>query len=264
KFSTKKFPASRIASIDVVDIGLKQHHIKALLEADVTLARNQIKLQKKAGKKISVTGWLLYVIAKTVDENNDVHAFLKNKRSKVIFENINISLMIERKVGDEKVPIACVIKNVQEKDPVQLTQEIEELKNTPVSENDSSLNSSRLANLLSIYTRLPGFLRRSIWNFILKRPGMAHRAMGSVMVTSVGMFGKVKGWFIPTSVHPLAFGLGAITEKPGIIKGVVMPREYLYLTVLMNHDVVDGAPMARFINKLVKNIESAYGLETNN
>ena len=86
--------------------------------------------------------------------------------------------------------------------------------------------------------------------------------MGSVLVTSVGMFGKVRGWFIPSSVHPLAFGLGAIIRKPGIVDGKITPREYLYFTVLMNHDVIDGAPMARFINQLTKNIEKGYALES--
>ena len=33
------------------------------------------------------------------------------------------------------------------------------------------------------------------------------------------------------------------------------------LTVAFDHDVVDGAPAARFLNRLVEMIESGYGLE---
>ena len=36
--------------------------------------------------------------------------------------------------------------------------------------------------------------------------------------------------------------------------------EILHLTVLVDHDAVDGAPMARFIGALTKNIENGIGL----
>jgi pyruvate/2-oxoglutarate dehydrogenase complex dihydrolipoamide acyltransferase (E2) component len=35
----------------------------------------------------------------------------------------------------------------------------------------------------------------------------------------------------------------------------------LDLTVAFDHDVVDGAPAARFVKRLVELIESGYGLE---
>jgi pyruvate/2-oxoglutarate dehydrogenase complex dihydrolipoamide acyltransferase (E2) component len=35
----------------------------------------------------------------------------------------------------------------------------------------------------------------------------------------------------------------------------------LNLTVAFDHDVVDGAPAARFVNRLVELIENGYGLE---
>ncbi len=74
------------------------------------------------------------------------------------------------------------------------------------------------------------------------------------------MFGKLYGWPIPTTSHPLAFAIGGITKKPGVINDKIEIREYLTITVLFNHDVVDGAPAARFINKLKELIESGYGL----
>ena len=84
--------------------------------------------------------------------------------------------------------------------------------------------------------------------------------MGSVVLTSVGMMGNVHGWFIHTSIHPISFGVGSIIKKPRVIKDQIEIREILYMTVLIDHDVIDGAPMARFISKLSKNIESGYGL----
>jgi pyruvate/2-oxoglutarate dehydrogenase complex dihydrolipoamide acyltransferase (E2) component len=37
----------------------------------------------------------------------------------------------------------------------------------------------------------------------------------------------------------------------------------LNMTILIDHDVVDGAPVARFINELTENIKNGIGLQTN-
>ncbi|MBP1761033.1 MAG: hypothetical protein H6Q64_575 [Firmicutes bacterium] len=85
--------------------------------------------------------------------------------------------------------------------------------------------------------------------------------MGSVMLTSVGMFSTFDGWVIPTSIHPLCFAVGTITKKPGVIDGEIAVREYLKMTVLIDHDVMDGAPAARFLSRLDELIQKAYGLK---
>lgn len=84
--------------------------------------------------------------------------------------------------------------------------------------------------------------------------------MGTVVITSVGMMGKINGWVIPVSVHPLCFAIGSIVKKPGVIEDRIEIREYLYMTALVDHDVIDGAPAVRALSKLTKLIESGYGL----
>ena len=54
--------------------------------------------------------------------------------------------------------------------------------------------------------------------------------------------------------------MGSIIKKPVVIDDKIEIREILNMTALIDHDVMDGAPMARFITKLSKNIESALGL----
>jgi hypothetical protein len=45
------------------------------------------------------------------------------------------------------------------------------------------------------------------------------------------------------------------------VDGRIEPREILNLTVGFDHDVIDGAPAARFARRLVELIESGYGLD---
>ena len=69
------------------------------------------------------------------------------------------------------------------------------------------------------------------------------------------MFGKGGGWgiaFLPT--HTLGLTVGGITQKPGVQDGQIEVREYLNLTLSFDHDIVDGAPAARFTIKLIEAI----------
>jgi len=78
------------------------------------------------------------------------------------------------------------------------------------------------------------------------------------------MFGKGGGgssWGIPVGIHPLVIALGGTARKPGIVGDKIEVREYLGMTVLFNHDVTDGAPVVRFVQRLRELIENAYGLE---
>ena len=49
--------------------------------------------------------------------------------------------------------------------------------------------------------------------------------------------------------------------KPAEVEDRVEPREILDLTIIFDHDVIDGAPAARFTRKVVELIESGCGLD---
>ncbi len=73
--------------------------------------------------------------------------------------------------------------------------------------------------------------------------------------------GKIRGGAIPMGTSTSIFVVvGGITKKPGVINDEIAIREYLYLTITADHDIVDGGPLARFVERLTKLIESAYGI----
>ncbi|NVM46860.1 MAG: 2-oxo acid dehydrogenase subunit E2 [Candidatus Lokiarchaeota archaeon] len=57
------------------------------------------------------------------------------------------------------------------------------------------------------------------------------------------------------------FSIGAITKKPSVIEDKIEIREILHTTILFDHDIIDGAPAARFSAKLKVLIEKGFGLE---
>src|SRR6266536_720574 len=70
----------------------------------------------------------------------------------------------------------------------------------------------------------------------------------------------VAGAYPPQPPHSLFLTLVGITEKPGVVDGHIAIREYLSLTVSLDHDIIDGAPAARFVTRLKELIESGFGL----
>jgi len=45
------------------------------------------------------------------------------------------------------------------------------------------------------------------------------------------------------------------------VDGRIEIREYLCMTLSFDHDIIDGAPVARFTQRRKEIIESGYGLE---
>src|SRR5574344_9031 len=259
-YKTKVFPDSRIASIDVCEIGKHKHHIVGLLEFDVTDSRIKIrKYNKNNQTKISFNAWLIHVIGKTIKKYETAGSYLIGKNNLMIFEDINISIIVEKKLNGTKVPIPLVIEKVNEISIVSETAKISMAKNQELTQKDITLQKNA-KQTERIYYLLPRFLRLLFWKYLLKHPKFAFNKMGNVAFTSIGMMGKINGWFIPISVHPICFGIGSIIKKPTVIDNEIAIREILNVSILIDHDVMDGAPMARFINELRTNIENGLSL----
>lgn len=255
-----EFPRTRLATFDIGAIGKQKHYVTALLELNVGETRRKIKEKRKtAGAKVSFTGWLLKAIAETIGRHKEVAAFHLGRRKLMIFADVDISIVVEKEVAGYKVPLPLVIRRANEKSAEEITAEIENAKSGEL-EKEQAVLARGTSFSERIYYFLPGAVRRLAWRSMLRRPRFVFKKMGNAIVTSVGMMGRVNGWFIQTSVHPLSFGIGSITRKPVAAGGEVKVGEVLHMTVLVDHNAVDGAPMARFIGELSGNIEAGVGL----
>jgi len=258
-FNYHKIPQSRIATFDVYSIGMLKHHVSALLEFDVTDSREKLRALKRAGKKVSFNAWIIKVISKALEQHPEATGYIHSKKKLIIFNDINISIMVEKEWDGRKVPIPLVIEKTNEKDVEEIAREIEDARNQELSGKDIVLQK-RSGMYERMYYFLPAFTRKMIWRFIMNHPKIAFRKMGNAVITSPGMMGQLSGWFIHKSIHPVSFGIGSVIKKPVVIDDEIRIREILNMTVLLDHDVIDGAPMVRFINDLTKYIEKGDGL----
>ena len=161
--------------------------------------------------------------------------------------------MIEPEAGAVAIP--HIIRNANRRTVRDISDEIRSIQ--------SNLErSEQQGKLVALAPRVPRFMRLLFFWGVKKNPHWFKRLEGTVVVTSVGMFGRGGGWgigFLPT--HTLGLTVGGITQKPGVHNGQVAVREYLNLTISFDHDIVDGAPAARFTRQLIELIEMATVLE---
>jgi hypothetical protein len=195
-----------------------------------------------------------------VEEHKEIQGCLKGRRQMVIFEDVNIGLMVEHKARKGGALMGHVILGANRKTYREIHEEIRSVQTSPVPSGRGMPSWFRSLMLL------PWPLSRLVMAFLRvnrRRDPLSFVSMGgTVAITSVGMFGGGhSGWGLTPTPQSLGLVVGGITLKPAIVEGRVEPREILNLTVMFDHDVVDGAPAARFTRRLVELIESGYGLK---
>ena len=257
-----EFPKTRYLTFDVGIIGGRKHHIAAFVEVDVTDARRLISAEKsKENTKISFTSWFLKCLGDVLEKMKGAHGIQYKKNKIIYFDNVDISMVVEKEINGELVPIPLLMKDVNKKTISDIFKEIETAKNQKIAdESDFVLGQKQSRRLMSIFLALPQCLRLIIWKRILKNPFLAKEQMGTVVVTSIGMVGRYPGWILPKSMHTLCIGLGSIVKKPWVVSDEIVVREILHMTVLLDHDVIDGAPASRFVGELISTLESGKGI----
>jgi pyruvate/2-oxoglutarate dehydrogenase complex dihydrolipoamide acyltransferase (E2) component len=253
-YTVAPFSTQRQVVVDSLDIA-RRHVVHGLVEIDVTKARQFIRDYKtKTSETLSFTAFVAMCLARAVDAHKSVQAFRDWRNRLIIFDEVDVVVMIEAQV--DRVAVPHIIRTANKKTFREIHDEIRAVQIQP---QKSAQESGWLIRLGWI---VPGFVRKFFLRLFTKNPHWMKKFGGTVVITSVGMFARGGGWGIGMlPMHTLALTLGGIAEKPGVIDGRIEIREYLDLTISVDHDIVDGAPLARFARELVGLIESGYGLE---
>lgn len=228
--------------------------ILGLLEVDVTGPRAALREHKaRTGESLSFTAFLTTCMAKAVAEHRAVQAFHLGRKRLAIFDDVDIVTRVEREVAGQKVVIPYIIRAANRK---SFREQHAEIRAAQVAD---------VRNQMQPFRFLPTPLFRPFASIVawigVFRPRLWKKLIGTVGITSVGMFGSGAGWGIPASAPTaLMVTVGGIGQKQAVLDGRTVTREYLCLTASVDHELVDGAPAARFTQRLKELIESGYGL----
>jgi pyruvate/2-oxoglutarate dehydrogenase complex dihydrolipoamide acyltransferase (E2) component len=261
--------AGRRMMVSANDLYWQKHCLFGLLEVDVTLARQSIQAYKaRTGEQLSFTGFLAYCLARAVDEDKTVQAYKKGRKQLVVFDNVDVMMMVEHKEGEKRSLMGHMIQSANHKSLKEIHQEIRSVQTGPLPQARGMPSWFRSALLLP--WPLPRLVKALLAMAVRRDPAFFTSMAGTVGISSVGMFGKgvsskgtaaLSGWGIAPFEHVLDLLVGSIALKPAVVEDRIEPREILNLTVIFDHDLIDGAPATRFTRRLVELITSGSGLD---
>lgn len=255
-YRTLPYPDLQHQMVDWNEIMCRQHTAHGLLEADITGARRAIhRVRRASGEPLSLTSLIVASFARAVAKDPRVQAYRKGRSRLIVFDDVDVAVLVEHVVDGERIPVPHIVRAAQSKSPGQIDREIREarLEKTPYA---------RALRFMPIWLRLPAFVRRFVWTRLLANPHRRKRLTGTATVTAVGMFGRGGGWGVPFISHSICLTIGGVDRRPGIgADGATEPREFVCLTVSIDHDVSNGAPVARLISGFRESLEAASALD---
>jgi pyruvate/2-oxoglutarate dehydrogenase complex dihydrolipoamide acyltransferase (E2) component len=248
------FPSTRNPIIDTGYMSARRHIIHGFLELDVTEARRIIKdTCGSDGQPLSFTAFLVASYARSIQQHPQVQAFRDILGRLVIFHEVDVSTMVEPVPGEVAVP--HLVHNAQERSVRDISEEIRGVQTNPHP-------WGKMERIMKFGTRLPRFARLGYMRIYKLNPEAFKRIGGTTIVSSIGMFGKRAGWGIGfLAYHSVGLLVGGIAEQPIAYQGTIELRECLHVTLSFDHDIVDGAPAARFARTFSELIENASVLD---
>ena len=188
-----------------------------------------------------------------------MQAYPKGRKHLVIFDDVDIFMPVERELGGNHAAIPYVIRRANHKSYLDIHREIRAFQIEPIQPGKGMPAAFRV--MMSTPWPLPRLFIRLIRAVSRRDPTRQVTAAGTVGVTALG-HGRPRRWLGPgagRAIRPLDCGWDH--AQASRLEERVEPRCLLNLTVAFDHDVVDGAPAARFVQRLVELIESGYGLD---
>ena len=252
--TTEPYPRIRRLMADGGRLGREKHLIHGLYELDITAARQAIRSYRaQSGNGLSLNAYMIASVGRAVERHKQMQACFSGNRNIVIFDDVDVNTMFEVEENGQTLIRPHILRAVNKKTPAALHEEIRAFQQNP--------NNGGEKRGIEWFVRLPGFLRRALLRAMFRNPVWLKEMNGTVSVSSVGMFGQGGGWAIPVSNATLQITLGGIVKRPMLIEGTLEERQYLCVTVSVNHDLVDGAPAARFAQSLKEIVESGEVLK---
>lgn len=250
-YKTIPFSMNRHVMAAALDIARQQNNIQAIIEVDISEPRSIIhKHHQKTGEKLSLTAYVVTCLAKTIVKHPQMNAFRKGKKL-ILLDNVTISVLVEREINGEMIPENLGVQFAQNKSLREINAEIRQAQKQ-IGDELGGLSKTTWIRFI------PPFLLRTFVRLASQNISMMDR-FGAVGVTAVGMFAKKNEalWMLPlVGGATVAVAVGGIVERPCLIDEILEAREHLCLTVTFNHEIVDGAPAARFLNSFSTTLSS--------
>lgn len=232
-------------------VAREQNNIQGLIEVDISEPRRLIREHRqRTGEKLSLTAYVTTCLARAIADYPNLNAFRKGGNL-ILLDDLTINVVVEREIAGEMVPEPFGIQTAQIKTYRQIHDEIRAAQ----AHSEDGLGGLSGMTWLRF---IPSFLFCTFIRLASQSIRMRQQS-GTVGITAVGMFGDENqaAWGIPlVGGATVAVAVGGIVERPNLSDGRLETHEHLCLTMTFNHDIIDGAPAARFLKRFSDLIKS--------
>ncbi|WP_169580569.1 MULTISPECIES: 2-oxo acid dehydrogenase subunit E2 [Microbacterium] len=226
-----------------------------LVELDVTEARKL--LTAPGSEPLSMTAFLVACLARAAEQSPEVHGYRDWCGRIIVHSFVDVTVLVEVPTPERPIAFPRVLRDAQTRSVADLTAELRAAK----GESFAGPPGRILHRWGRAVLVIPG--GRRLMYLAMARSVRIRQSIGTVAVTSVGMFGGGSGFAIsPPTIMSLEMIVGGISIRPRYVDGEVVPREVVDVAIAVDHAVVDGAPAARFVADLRRLVESASVLTT--
>ena len=253
-FTKNRFPKSRNLISDVMWLSKKKSLIHGLCEIDITETRQYLK-EYNSGRnpRVSLLSYLIYCYAIALKKFDGFNT-LKKGRSVYTYEDVDVSVIVERELDGIKYPMNYIIRNCDRKTIDDINSELNTAKETPLGE-------VMYDKKIRLFTSLPSFVRRAILGYISRSPKLAKQYFGTTGVTSLHTVVKGQFWGMPVSPATMTMTIGSIHKKYSRINGEIKENDFLCVTMSAEHELNDGVNGVRLFNYMKGLVETGYGLK---
>lgn len=251
----------RQLAMDAFAATAQGHPMVALLELDVTNAVAAIEELRREGVRVSLFAFVVRCIATAIAEHPDLN-LVRHGRRLVRFEDVDVSVPVEVRTDHGDYPREVVIRRAQDRSVRDIYTEFETARTRYEKTGELGEEDRWSRRAMRAIRWLPPPVRVEIIRLIVRSAFRIKVRGGTTLVTSVGKFTAIPGHSFTLSTGPRAavFVVGSVVDRPWADDGQLAVRSVLSLSVIVDHDLVDGAPAARFAERLRELVESADGL----
>ena len=232
-------------------------HGKVTVDATEALAYLD-DVRRRTGEKVTITHLVGKAVGAALAAEPTLNGYIRLGRF-VPHEQVALTFLVSMADGSDLAK--AKVDHVDRKPVTAVASELRQRAEDLRTGNDEDWERNK-----QVIALLPTWLLRPVlWltgllasSFGVNAPalGVEPFPFGSGVVTSVGMFGLDEAWVpqTPFARVPLWVLVGAVTERPTVVDGEVVPRPMLTVTATIDHRFVDGfqgAALAREFRRVL-------------
>jgi hypothetical protein len=232
-----------------------RNYLHFLAELDASGMDRFRQNAKRAGQVApTYTSFVVKAAAIALREHPHLNCMIQERplSTKLIpLPDVTATVAVERMVGGVDMVFAPMIKNPDDRALADMTQEMRWFAAADVNDVPEF---KQFVSLVKVARYLPTLVGR-----LFRLPSLSAKLWrkyrgGSFAVTSPAKYGGCDQ-VLPPWPWPLTFSFGAVKERPFAVAGQIAVRKTMRLTITADRRLANGAPLARFAERVKELLE---------